>query len=387
MTNFADYFSYDDFMVFVDHEINDPDNHARYRELVETKMEASLRGFLEALKAEGRLEPIPNAEGRSTPFLDCWNYMVTDASEFVKYPDSIWRSIANNFAHHLIFDPIYNGAQAIEKGNDPEWRSRYGKLIDLVTTGNFDRWFYSHLEAERCAMTDERLRLNGTGWKFELGKWTSEGFVPMEPKAPPRIVEMPFEFKTGNLLIADWFRIEEFTKSVNDYNKDYRGVSINSVAGRILQTEHLASKHGVLSVSVGNSSPYLFRPQDGVLAFANPADYDSFSPSDSQGMVITDLWAVTIIERERLVEIVADAVGDQAQAEQIVEDYLANNDVMTAKVEPGTHYVYFTGENEIFRDQFRCADVPLEGLDPCFVISDQRLELDNTITESAAFRR
>jgi hypothetical protein len=390
MTTFADYFSFKDFMKFAKNEMKrDPDinkddrvRREAYQKMRTEIMAPAVIGFLKQLREDGKLERIANAEGRAFYFLNAWNGWFDNSEDFQEYPDHTFRAIANQFDHRAIFRPVYQGRKDIEAGADPEtvWKAAYAQVIETMNKGDFPYWDSSG--SITCTRTDEHLALDIEGWKITLGGYDKNyDFVPFSaPAQEIGIVEHAFEVKTGNLLIADWFRIDEFSKAVDDYD----GPSINSEKGRIMQALHYAEKHGFLSVSVGNTCPRVFSV-DGTLVIGR-CDDDEVEDA-SLGMVCTDLWWATIIERERLVEIVAQSV-DSEKAEQLVADYLAEHDLITeVKVEPGTYHLYFDGDRGEFHNKFHSDDLDLGEIEPMFVLSNRKLELSEKPEATRGFGR
>jgi hypothetical protein len=180
--------------------------------------------------------------------------------------------------------------------------------------------------------------------------------------------------RTGNLLVNDWFRIPGFTEEVAEER-----FPVNARKGREDQARYYAEKFGVISVSVGNSCPGVF--QDGNTVVVGYHDEDASSVpanSTSVGNVCTDLWAVTILEYETLVEIVTRKRSDTGQKE--VDDYLSSlgtgsYGLLKLKVEPGTYYLYHFGDHARFAEMAKTAGIPVGRYinNPYFILSKERL--------------
>jgi hypothetical protein len=343
-----------------------PAEDAAWRKEFEAMEEAvavpALASFLSALRDEGRLAPFSGADGYSTRFIGVWNEAA--AGDVA--------GLASCFANHRrFFESYYGAGLEIEAGAEAEaaFRAGYDKLVAVFDKGDF-RWFEN--EAERCTVSDTRVSYAIKGWAAMGGLVdTKTGALgPLPAIERPRIEELSVDFPTGELLIADWFRIDEFTAAV----KERDGKSICSAAGRGELTRKYAEKHGFLSVYVGNTSPAVIA-RDGALVVGWESE-DEPCEGEELGRVCTDLWWVTIIERARLVDIVAGTVGKE-EAERIVEDYLAEHGrhIIRAEVAPGTHHLYFHPETEDFDAAFRSDDCPTAGVEAMFVLSDKRLVL------------
>lgn len=383
--SFGSFFSSADFEKFVEHRLErsgattqkDVDD---WQKLLREIMRPALKGFLSELKAAGRLEPIPGSEGRSARFMSAWNGIVTEDAAYQNEPKWLWDSVTDKLAHSLIFGAAYNAAKLVRDGGDKlaVCRKAFDDLIVKVNKGDLG---WHELGDDECRITGDRLHTEIEEWKVRQGTIDRGKIVPMKPVNIPAIVEMDFEVKTGNLLIADWFRIKEFTDLANE--GEYERPGINSERGCVVATEHYLRNLGFISVFVGNSMPSII-DVDNALAFGwVDEDYDEEVEEDPtkdikiRGSVCTDLWWATVIEREQLVSLVSSKIGQEA-AEQAVARYLDENkhNFTEVKLEPGTYHLYFAGDPEKFGEKFSSPDLKLhDRIEPMFVLSKNRLEL------------
>ena len=122
----------------------------------------------------------------------------------------------------------------------------------------------------------------------------------------------------------------------------------------------------------------------GALVFGRTAydeDMDEEVPLPAEvgdlGSVCLDLWAVTAIDRARLVDIVAASAGPD-EAERLVAAYVADrgNGVTVLRTEPGVQHVYFSGDFKVFPDRFASPDIDMDpAVRPMFVMSSRPLQL------------
>lgn len=400
-TDFGRLFTREDFQVHADHEMlpmETPGWRERHEELRE-RFGGFVKDYLLRLRAEGLLRPMEGGEGHEVRFLDAWNAMVEDA--FEPAPGARrrefwvnWNTVLEPFTHSLIFDAHYPAEKAAEKGEDPKplLDEGYADLVARMNHGNFD---YRDSRAGRdyvCGKTDERYSLDIKAWHPRLGTGFRE-FVPIQPIAAMPVQELEVEFRTPRLLIADVFRVADFNDLVDV--RDYSRPSINSAAGRVLSTETTLARHGFLEIH-STRSPHVLA-MDGTLVFGlvdedalwadEPEDavYGEDEPerlpegTEKLGYVSTGRWSVTIVERARMVEILAEKHGAE-EAERLVADYLASDDgqdVVQVDVEPGVYHAYFHGETEEFGEIFRSPDLPMpKALEPLFVLSPRKLSLE-----------
>jgi len=383
--SFSEFFAYEDFRKLLDLDIAQSAGadaeYKAYGAHMDATYEVAFVEFLKALKADGVLHPIPGSGGRAGNFMLAWNAMATDDPKFTRDPDTDWYRIAQRFSHPFINLPLMLASMEIKKGSDAEEiaKAAYDKLIAAISEGRLP--LMNGQEADYCHITGDRLYIQLDGWTPRLfQRGDDRKFVEITDIQRPASVAVEVEFKSGDLLIADWFRIPEVTAA----RKGISAFDINSEAGIEQATEWLLREKGILSVSVGNTSPRVI-PQDGALVFGWIDEDAELSVKDI-GSVCTDLWWVTVVERERLIEIVAESRGRE-EAEQVVAEYLRKHedDIVRAQVEPGVHHLYFSGDYHGFRDAFRSPDLEIaHGIQPFFVLSDRplRLEADAEMEQS-----
>lgn len=387
---FADFFSLDDFRRFADHALLRDDTAAwrnGYQALQQDTMKPTIQAFLLALQAEGKLSPITGAEGHRITFVSCWNKLV--AGDLPPQAPGVrsweWQEIVSPFEHGKLFDATYHLKQAIEDGGDPEAviPAFYAQYTAEMDGGNFPAW--SSMKELYCFVDDNRYQLDVAGWQLTVGNGDRDKLNPIQPIAVPQVVELTIDFATPDLLIADWFRIDAFTKAVNGDDKD--APSINSSAGIEAATTRYVNDFGFISVFVGNRSPEVLA-LDGTLTFGSVDDDAGFDDEGNEvpledldvvGRTSTQLWWVTVIERARLVDIIAATTGPE-EAERQVAAFLAedNYGLVQAKVEPGQYHLYFHPEHGAFAEQFRSPDLAIpKQVEPMFVLSPRPLRREN----------
>lgn len=410
-TSFETYFSKEDFRAIVDHSKSRADGPGwtdwrdRYWELLWDRLESPLARFLEDLKRAGALSEVGNAEGYSTRRIRTWNGMVGDAPEFQRSPERAWRDILDLFAHKLATPRIMMNSELFSKRRldhdnptEDEFLAEYAEIVRIVDRGDIE---WSDLEAEECAVSGQRLN-------FEIKNWRPMAGI-LDPKTlrlmpPPRFEEpgvshVEVEFPTGKVLVSDWFNIAEFTQAVDSDRQEF---NINCLQGRIDRTKAYAERHGLISVYVGNTCPSTFSDHGSVVvgrwdedACYAGEDRDPDDPPEAPpelshgGTIITDLWWATLIDRQRLVEIVAESMP-LAEATQKVDAYVAQKiragDIHELTLDPGTYHLYFHGDEDLFAGQFSerydTSPLKLKGIqEPYLAISRNPLALRNTPDE------
>lgn len=234
----------------------------------------------------------------------------------------------------------------------------YEKFIKMINDGNFKPY---EINCDiKCLNCDQKFHLAIKNWeiflmKFQYKENHKSEFVLAKECIEKQLQQVKVEFKTGHLLVADWFRIPEFTEQV-EYNKEYTQPSINSILGQIKSTEHAANL-GFITIHVGNSSPTIFQKgEDFIFGHQNEDIKNTKKGNDSyqeKGYVCTDLWNVTIIDKSTLIEIIAQKLGEE-KAIKKVEKYLQEeNNINQIQITPGTYIVeyipkkYINTKNEL----------------------------------------
>lgn len=232
---------------------------------------------------------------------------------------------------------------------DNEIHEIYLNFCDYISKGSF---FSTALDVDSqdCQHCSKYLSLRFINWQPILksnDKSTDLKCIKKE------ITKKEFTIKSNEILIADWFRIDEFTSQVK-YNADYLNPSINTYYGRVLSTLH-SIKNGFISIHVGNTCPSIFTKNNNIygVEFCDiDEDEELIKKSDFKhnGYVCTDLWNVTMIEKSVLIDIIK---RKNPNAEKIVEDYISKNfeDIVKLEVIPGKYEIQFHGDHEKFHEE------------------------------------
>ena len=204
-----------------------------------------------------------------------------------------------------------------------------------------------------CSITGERLQVELRDWQPVLHRLDlkTANFVEIEAlSAGKPLRHMEMNLPTGELLFADWFRIPGFNEGMEMIAKD-GGREINCDDGAEEQTREYFEKAGFAHVSVGNTSPTIYR--DGELIRLGYLDdealYDEAGERiaegpEEAGCVCTDLWWVTIADKQVIADILmrSGQHADRAAAEAAIDTYVEENwGVSRIQLEPGPLHVYF----------------------------------------------
>lgn len=359
-------------------DYNAADVDAWYRRGRDNRERAFVIPAMEFFKAKleaGELRPCPNIQGRSTNFIHFWDSLVNGTGKdhekkwALEEMETVFGSIIISPATK-VFEILF-----VSDERSVSAQEVYDSLIKTFDEGNFP-WF-SVSQTQSCGETGEYLNVQFENWTPYIGSGRTGEFIPCEiimPPTKPQTVEI--EFKTGNLVAMDWFR--DSANAFNDWT-DAQGAadlpSINSRDGIIKSTEFYANL-GIVHVFVGNSSPNVYAGEGLIAVGNNWCEYtadgrERYSDCDDdgneseeaeaayehaqenppagmtdEGSVCTDLWWVTIIERERLVEILVEQLGEDRRAE--AEAFANDQFDVNMQVEPGKYTLHFDGHPSSF---------------------------------------
>ncbi len=353
----------------------DSDGNIKWVQVLHGPMKKAVAELVRHKATAGDFEKIPNSEGHSLRFLDAWNSVVDGV--FDGYSEDEYLETIADEAMGMMGLPLLGfpkGALRDLKEDDA-----YEALMCALESGNFET------SGSECMTDGERYQFKSEGWKVVgvknvFGPKHSLEKFPMEPISPESqygLEHLEVEFETGDLVINDMFRIKEFVEAWREVDSD----GINADAGKNEATRNYLSELGMVCVCVGNSSPRICPDENGVIRFANPAYNleeeawdDKWQELDHFKSVCTDLWWVSVIDKKRLIDVIAKATGDTAEAVEKVEQFIKDTWTVTEmKVEPGTHHLYFGRSSDVLLNHYEFEGVDTKDLDTFFILSKDEL--------------
>ncbi|WP_375263991.1 hypothetical protein [Palleronia sp.] len=364
-------------------------------------------------QAEGVLKPCRNLGDRQNRHLDAWQRLVEAGPEDLKaYDDRQLAGILHGAWRDTLFMTILD---LPEKGPDGKYlglaspanpeniRATLETLPDTLAAavegGNMDP-DVSDCDIA-CSITGERLQLEMRDWQPVLQRLDMKTGQFVEAEAisagkPLRHMEM--NLPTGELLLADWFRIPGFSESVEALAGD-PGRDIEPDQGADEHTRNHFERAGLVHISVGNSCPTIYR--DGEIlrlgrideeALYNEAGEQIAEEPEQAGMICTDLWWATMADKQTIADILmrSDQHADRAAAEAAIDAYVEENwGVIRIQMEPGPLHVYLpSGHNGSEPDGLfvKAGLKPMTGLEEQIVLSRAPLaELDPDMVLETGF--
>lgn len=207
---------------------------------------------------------------------------------------------------------------------------------------------------------------------------------------PPGLQHMLWDCPSGELIAADWIRIDEFSERSRrlPYTKE---TSVNHIEGRIGNALRTNAEMNLLDISLGNMAVEIYQ-NGNQLIIGDNHDYDRATDKDhygkhpgfkKAGKICTDRWTFTCIDRVHLERILKEEGVDDPKG--AVDAYLKEDHygVTQLKVKPGTYHVYFCGDYSDFNLQFNSPEFKLADHFRYYtVISDKELTLEPPVATS-----
>lgn len=367
MPNFSDFYSRDDLAAYVEQRQAWKAGHedeAKTRRWLQALgvLEAALLALLSAKAAAGELQPVAFSRDRALPWVEQWNARVRGGT---CQDTPAWRQF---FVGGMGLDLMLQLDLWNYQHPDASLGQRYAQLVALANDGANVQ---SRERFATCARTGQVIHVfMRSGWRPELGTMDRDrGFVPLHEEAPALAVQhWEIPVPSGELLVADWFRIPDFTQAVGDQALP----SLASVAGRWAHSDHFAREHGFMHVIVNDRNPDVF-VRDGQIVFANMNEDDWEIAGVKAGCVCTDRHSITLIDREVLVAILARVAGD-GEARRRVAAFLEGEGMDTVRLNwsPGATLHFYCIDDEGLQGRFRCPDVDDMGKAPLYAVASEK---------------
>lgn len=383
LKSFAEYFSLNDMQAirsacFAYRQAEDADGQKTaafsvYRDSIDQHLAPAFYTFWSDKQKSGQMHPASNSSGYDFRFVKAWDAIAKNSDAFRAEPEKYWESVQYHgmkltFSLSREFIPY-------SKHNEKSDETIYAEFIALMDKGDIE-WFMTGIDGT-CSKTDLPLALQFNNWVPEL--WYFDVKKGAHFKAEPRddmkkVLHETVTFPTGHLLIADWFRIDEFTKLTREYD----GPSINSEAGIEAKVRDCAKRLNFASVFVGNTCPSVFTNDSQIVIGHEDEDTPSVA-FKTPGHVTTDLWWATIIDKQTLIDLLKPAHGVNAVA--VVDEYISENGVDEIHVTPGKYNLYFDSDQETFDREFAAEGVDLKGIEEAYcMLSRTELILKNKVS-------
>lgn len=189
----------------------------------------------------------------------------------------------------------------------------------------------------------EVQRENEAEPRVKIGPLTEAGFKH-------DIYEEIIEFKTGNLIIRDWFN-REGSDSFSDAVIDFETMHFDStnMKERVSIVSQYANK-GLVSVNVGNTNPSVYLVKGNL--------YIGEGPEIKKGLVFkgnidTDMFAGSVIDESTFVDLLIQSGMKKQKALKELDLIKKEDNTILVKVKPGKYKLSFCGEHKDFNKKYR----------------------------------
>lgn len=347
------------------------------------KLLGKIKDFLIDLRDNNILKISKDFDDHNNYELLSWIYFINkkldikneDNNKLLTYGNTYFYRFEEMLSGSAIYS-LYNLSRNKTETDELKKISLYNELVKDMNEGNFAFGFY---ECQDCG---QKLRIECKNWDLQLKSielkqdinskiGLKREIVNVKPCLPKENINLEVEFKTGNLLIADWFRINEFTEFFKNQ------ISINNKQGQLDSTKFHLEKGNVLTLHVGNSSPSIFQKNNELFFGYEKEDVTEIDNEiKEKGYVCTDLWNVTILEKENLIELLNKQ--NVKNAKKFVSDYLKENDIVEIKIEPGIYNCKFNLFKNLNKSgsQEEKEEIPTH-IETRFSLKKQELKLEN----------
>lgn len=338
--------------------------------------------YLNQLAFNALLSPIIYSEDHSTNFSYAWNHLVNQTINDDN-KTHIDGDIKNFIQKLIIYNIKINSKDNI---TTEILKSSFDKFIDFLNTGNFNTYCTPEGECVHCGtklklifknwiptfyefkeIADPQKYLKKVPENSPLSFLNKMDYFPAEKCFTEFTQIKTFEFKTGNLLISDWFKLEEFTKNV-EINEDIYHFNINCSKGRFDAFEHYFKQNFISVYSYSGLDMYSLtdkKMQDSFVFGKINHEKDESEELNNihykfEESVNSGLRATTIIEKETLIDIVNRSINNIEKATQMVNDYIKKNkdEIITKKVTPGEYTLIFDLNRKDLNDLMFPKNIP-----------------------------
>lgn len=319
MKKFEDYLSFEEFETIMKSEKNDEDLIPLHEALDKFLVDNQL------------VKPFTNHQTHRTNFGFYWqNYCEGKAEDYQK--ERVLDGIINKYLFMRIF-------------YEEDIKKAYENLNNKINQGNFQP--FDLMDSLYDFESGEDFKLVLKNWVPSLVKFIPGAtlqdrarFELAKEEPIQKVIEAQIEFKTGHLIVADWFKIDEFTQLVDKDNN----FSVNSEKGRIEQAQYYLEKFNFIHTSAWNSSD-LYQKDNTFIFVSFDEDFEAPKGYKDMGHVDKELRALSIIEKEHLISL----VGSEEKVNQYLKEY--SGDIIELNVEPGIYNFTLSSAPELIKKE------------------------------------
>jgi len=303
-------------------------------------IENILATHLADLVSRGVARPLEALANRRVHLASIWDHMCGRNVPSYTTQEQERVQIARRLCSPLITGPLYMLGQDVTRGiSAQDRRSKLQTIVANMDRGSVGYWWFGD---ERDHVSGEKFQFELRDWNLVFGRRPARGqqLEEVEDLPPAGLHAVEIDVPTGDLLVADWFRVEGFTELV-DEGDPWRG---GSQAENERDAERYAREYGFISVASalrslsiltnGNQIAIGHHDEDGPHPL--PAGYQSFAHHT------IDLRKVSVVDRS-LLTVILTRIHAPKRAAKLCEEFAAGADTRRLTIAPGRYRVTSSG--------------------------------------------
>jgi len=379
--------------------------------------------LMEAYRKAGYLSKCPNNGPRAIREMTKWDAWLSGKDLNVYDKMTLGRAPGFDTLQKCLTAASVEVEMGIEKSLSPDGEVNYNDRVKFdLSEEDIDRELTLTIEKARaafisetldtlmsrdtstCQVTGKHLRIGGTLFAPVLTQFTADYKEEAAPvvETPKAALHFEIPLPTGELVMADWLRMEGFKEGLLARVGGDDFYEINGAVGLDERMQDYFTKGGLAIVQVGNRSPYAYDDTKGVWRMGH-IDENHFYNEDGERndldmpleawTTCTDLWANVFADRSVMVDILMASgvyesreAADKALLEYVDESYGASINKIDADhlhVYAPTGHGFHTGS---FVEKFRAEELEYgDWREDLYVLSAEPLTVDPEVVLEKAW--
>lgn len=293
--------------------------------------------YLSELNSAGFLSPVSSKNKHHSDFMNVWDsFLKGESHKYSPYNQTSY--ILGGLLEPLVFRYV----DAVIAGKYSEDRA-YDELVAKIDNGTFSGNDFRS-DFCNCNYCDKPLKLFANKWHIETQVLNDYGWEDHQDCEFNDLQEVLIDCPSGHLLVADWYRMGDFSNIVD-------GITDVESLGReraiIGAVRSLARELDFIYLPTGNDIYGIYK-RDNRLLFGKKLSEDLLRSHIEVGFVNPEKWCVSIIDRKSLLDALETKVG--YNAEEYLDEHIWQDEETAwnfIQVEPGTYkFTYYTDCNK-----------------------------------------
>ena len=307
-----------------------------------SQMDVLAQRLVTAYRDEGFLAPCPNNGPRNVGAMTAWNDWLEGVDLEKEYRNShLLQSAAAQVLPRNFVKTTVRRKMRLENDGEPAGFASADDLrsvIEAVIAKSREAYIAQTLDPYEDTLsnfhdrlTGDPLRTGGTLFEPVLVSFdTAEReFVPCPVlDQPPVALEIELSLPSGELVMADWFRVKGFKEGLDALVEEPgHGWDLNSQDGMDARMRAYYELAGLVIVACGNNSPYAHLERPGVWRMGHIIDDELDEDAEVQEeawTTCTDLWANVFADRQTVLDVMmaSGVYAERAEADAALQGYI-----------------------------------------------------------------